>query len=73
MNRIEPTDKTQVRRVVRNAVNDRDAINAILDEALICHVGFIDNRQPFVLPTISLRIADRLYIHGSRSSRMLRC
>ena len=73
MNRIEPTDKTQVRRVARNAVYDREVINAILDEALICHVGIIDNGQPFVIPTIPVRIADRLYLHGSRASRMLRC
>jgi nitroimidazol reductase NimA-like FMN-containing flavoprotein (pyridoxamine 5'-phosphate oxidase superfamily) len=73
MNNIEPTDKTKIRRVPGNAVYDRDVIHAILDEALICHVGFADKGQPFVMPTIPVRIEDRLYIHGSRASRMLRC
>jgi nitroimidazol reductase NimA-like FMN-containing flavoprotein (pyridoxamine 5'-phosphate oxidase superfamily) len=53
-------------------VYDRDKVNAILDEALICHVGFVVNRQPFVIPTIHVRIGDRLYFHGSPASRMLR-
>ena len=73
MTSITPTDQTKIRRVPGNAVYDRNVINAILDEALICHVGFVDHGQPFVIPTIPVRIKDRLYIHGSRASRMLRC
>lgn len=54
------------------AVYDRTAINAILDEGLICHVGFVQDGQPFVIPTIHARIGDRLYLHGSKGSRLLR-
>lgn len=51
---------------------DRATIDAILDEALICHVGFLVDGQPFVIPTIHARDGDVLYIHGSPASRMLR-
>jgi nitroimidazol reductase NimA-like FMN-containing flavoprotein (pyridoxamine 5'-phosphate oxidase superfamily) len=53
-------------------VYDRKAINAILDEGLVCHLGFTLDTQPYVLPTIYAREADRLLIHGSAASRMLR-
>jgi nitroimidazol reductase NimA-like FMN-containing flavoprotein (pyridoxamine 5'-phosphate oxidase superfamily) len=51
---------------------DRSVINAILDEALICHAGFVVDGQPFVIPTIHTRVGDALYVHGSAASRMLR-
>jgi nitroimidazol reductase NimA-like FMN-containing flavoprotein (pyridoxamine 5'-phosphate oxidase superfamily) len=51
---------------------DRDTINAIVDEALICHVGFSADGQPYVIPTTHARIDDQLYIHGSVGSRMLK-
>ena len=51
---------------------DRATIDAILDEALICHLGFVVRGQPFVIPTIHARDGDVLYIHGSPGSRMLR-
>jgi nitroimidazol reductase NimA-like FMN-containing flavoprotein (pyridoxamine 5'-phosphate oxidase superfamily) len=47
-------------------------VYAILDEALFCHVGFIVDGQPYVMPTIHARVGDRLYLHGSKGSRMLR-
>jgi nitroimidazol reductase NimA-like FMN-containing flavoprotein (pyridoxamine 5'-phosphate oxidase superfamily) len=47
-------------------------IDAILDEALFCHVGFLGDGQPFVIPTIHARVGDRLYLHGSPASRLLR-
>jgi uncharacterized protein len=53
-------------------VYDRAVIDAILDEALICHVGFVHDGHPFVIPTIHMRDGDRLYLHGSPASRMLR-
>jgi nitroimidazol reductase NimA-like FMN-containing flavoprotein (pyridoxamine 5'-phosphate oxidase superfamily) len=53
-------------------VYDRATIDAILDEALICHLGFVLDGQPFVIPTIHARDGDVLYIHGSPGSRMLR-
>lgn len=51
---------------------DRGTIDAILDEALICHVGFVYEGQPYVIPTIHAREGDTLYLHGSPGSRMLR-
>jgi nitroimidazol reductase NimA-like FMN-containing flavoprotein (pyridoxamine 5'-phosphate oxidase superfamily) len=50
---------------------ERATVNAILDEALICHVGFVVDGQPFVLPTTHARIDERLYLHGAASNRML--
>src|SRR5437016_7639079 len=66
------TPRTTVRRLAARAVYDRQAIYAILDEALICHLGFAVDGQPFVIPTIHARIGDTLYFHGSAASRMLR-
>jgi len=67
-----PTDRTRVRRLPSRGVYDRAAINAILDEALVCHVGFVDDGQPFVVPMLHARVGDRLYIHGSVASRAFR-
>lgn len=69
---LEATERTTVRRVAKNAVYDRDAINVILDEGLVCHVGFVDDGQPYVLPMLYARDGDRLYVHGSVSSRLLK-
>lgn len=65
------SDRTRVRRVPKRGVYERSAIDAILDEALICHVGFVHGAQPFVIPTIHWRIGDELFIHGSAVSRMI--
>jgi uncharacterized protein len=65
------TARTRVKRLPKRASYDRAAINAILDTALVCHVGFALGGQPYVIPTLHVRIADRLYIHGSAASRML--
>jgi uncharacterized protein len=66
--------RTRVVRESQLAVYDRDAINHILDEAFLCHVGFAVNSesQPYVIPTSYGRVGDTLYIHGSAASRMLR-
>jgi len=53
-------------------VYDRAQIDAILDEALVCHVGFVHDGQPFVIPTLHARVGDVVYVHGSSASRMLR-
>src|SRR5438477_1063228 len=66
------TDRTTVRRLPQRAAYDRDALYAILDEALICHVGFVVDGRPVVIPTIHWREGDTLYFHGSAASRMLR-
>jgi uncharacterized protein len=61
-----------VRRLPERAAYDRSVIDAILDEALTCHVGFVEGGQPYVIPTIHARDGDHLYLHGSAASRMLR-
>jgi nitroimidazol reductase NimA-like FMN-containing flavoprotein (pyridoxamine 5'-phosphate oxidase superfamily) len=67
-----PTPRTRVVREPQRAVYDRDAVNQILDEGLLCHVGFVADGQPYVIPTSYGREGDDLYIHGSVASRMLR-
>jgi uncharacterized protein len=67
-----PTPRTRVVREPQRAVYDRDTVNQILDEAFLCHVGFVADGQPFVIPTSYGRNGDVLYIHGSVASRMLR-
>jgi nitroimidazol reductase NimA-like FMN-containing flavoprotein (pyridoxamine 5'-phosphate oxidase superfamily) len=67
-----PSTRTEVKRHPERGAYDRATIDAILDEALICHVGFAIDGQPFVIPTIHARDRDVLYIHGSPGSRMLR-
>jgi len=67
-----PTDRTRVRRIPEKANYDRATVDAILDEALICHVGFVEDGAPFVIPTLHARVGDTLYFHGSPASRMLR-
>ena len=67
-----PTPRTRVTREPERAVYDRAAAYKILDEGFICHVGFIVDGQPFVIPTSYGRKEDNLYIHGSAASRMLR-
>jgi nitroimidazol reductase NimA-like FMN-containing flavoprotein (pyridoxamine 5'-phosphate oxidase superfamily) len=67
-----PTDRTRVRRVPQRGVYDRETIHGILDEALISHLGFVHDGAPVVIPTLHARLGDRLYLHGSAASRMLR-
>ena len=67
-----PTQRTRVVREPQRAVYDRAAAYKILDEGFICHVGFVVDGQPFVIPTGYGRSGDNLYIHGSAASRMLR-
>ena len=69
---IPVTDRTKVRRLAKRGSYDRETIHAILDEALVCHVGFVVDGAPVVIPTIHWREGDRLYLHGSAASRMLR-
>jgi uncharacterized protein len=66
------TRRTTVVRSRERGRYDRETINAIVDEALICHVGFSVDGQPYVIPTIHVRIGDDLFIHGSVGSRMLK-
>jgi len=61
-----------VRRHPERGAYDAETIHAILDEGFLCHVGFVDDAQPFVIPTLYARAGDTLYLHGSPLSRMLR-
>jgi hypothetical protein len=69
---IPATDSTRVVREPQRAVYDRQTIYAILDEGMVCHVGFAVEAQPFVIPTMYARVGDCIYFHGSAASRMLR-
>ena len=69
---MSPTPRTTVRRLPDRARYDRVTIHAILDEGLVCHVGFVDEGQPFVIPSAYARMGDRLVLHGSAASRMLK-
>ncbi|HEY3928197.1 MAG TPA: pyridoxamine 5'-phosphate oxidase family protein [Candidatus Koribacter sp.] len=66
------TERTTVRREPHRGVYDRDTIYAILDAGFVCHIGFVHEGHPFVIPTSYWRIDDHLYVHGSTASRMLR-
>jgi nitroimidazol reductase NimA-like FMN-containing flavoprotein (pyridoxamine 5'-phosphate oxidase superfamily) len=71
MDELPQTERTTLRRLPKRGVYDRDLIHAILDEGLICHLGFVVASQPFVIPTIHVRVGQKLYVHGSPASRML--
>jgi uncharacterized protein len=66
------TDRTKLKRLPKRGHFDRETVYSILDEGFICHVGFTVDGQPFVIPTGYARAGDKLYIHGSQASRMLR-
>lgn len=72
MQPFNPTDRTQVRRLPERGKYDRETVYSILDEASICHVGFVAEGRPVVIPTLFGRDGDRIYIHGSAASRMLK-
>ncbi|HEV8589145.1 MAG TPA: pyridoxamine 5'-phosphate oxidase family protein [Pyrinomonadaceae bacterium] len=72
MNQISQTARTTLKRLPKRGSFDRGVINAILDEGFVCHVGFVMDGKPFVIPTGYARVDDRLIIHGSQASRMLR-
>jgi uncharacterized protein len=72
MNTYTPTQRTKVRRLSKRAVYDKAQVHAILDEGFLCHVGFTQESQPFVIPTLYARSGETLYMHGSGASRMLK-
>ena len=67
-----PSERTRVRRNPRRGVYDLAAIEAILDEALVAHLGFAHGSQVYVVPTLQARIGGDVYVHGSAASRTLR-
>ena len=72
MSTLTVTPRTRLVRRADRGSFDRPTVHAILDEALICHIGFEVDGQPYVLPTVHVRIEEQLYVHGSVGSRMLR-
>src|SRR5437868_15493432 len=66
------TERTRVRRHPERAHYDCDTVRAILDAALMCHVGYVIDGKPYVTPTLFWLYGERLYWHGSSASRMLR-
>ena len=69
---MRPDKRIRVKREPHRGRYDRETIDAILDEALICHLGFDIDGQPYVIPTLHARVGDNVYVHGSAASRMLR-
>ncbi len=72
MSQFTPTPRTQVRRLADRGRYDSETVHQILDEGFLCHVGFVLDGQPFVIPTGYARVDDAVYIHGSAASRMLK-
>lgn len=72
MSEFARTTLNQVRRHPDRARYDRDAVYAIVDEALVCYVGFVQDGQPYVIPTHHARLDDVLYLHGAPASRLLK-
>ena len=68
--RYRPTERTRVWRLPERAAYDRATVHAILDEGFVCHVGFVVDGQPYVIPTGYARAGDTLYLHGSTGSRL---
>jgi len=69
---LTPTERTRVVREPQRGVYDRETIHTILDEGLVCHIGFSMDGQPYVIPTLYGRVGEAVYFHGSAASRMLR-
>jgi nitroimidazol reductase NimA-like FMN-containing flavoprotein (pyridoxamine 5'-phosphate oxidase superfamily) len=67
-----PTDRTTPTRLRERVGYDRAAVHAVLDEATVCHVGFVVDGRPVVLPQLHVRVGDDLYLHGSTGARALR-
>ena len=71
MDELSRTDRSTLRRLPQRGVYDLATVHSILDEGLICHVGFVVDGQPYVIPTIHVRVGEELFFHGSPASRML--
>lgn len=71
MSSLDPTPATRLRRRPERGSYDRDTIHAVIDEALVCHVGFVHDGHPFVMPTAHVRVGESVYLHGALRGRML--
>lgn len=67
-----PTERTQVKRLSKRGVYDKEQVHAILDEGFVCHVGFVLDGQSFVIPTAYARSGEQIYIHGAPASRLMK-
>ena len=72
MTKSTKTSKTRIQRLPERGHYDRDTIYQILDEALICHVGFVQDGQPFVIPINFARMGNAIVLHGAKASRLLK-
>src|ERR1700686_629200 len=72
MSEFNATDRTKVRRHPERGTYHRETIYRILDEAFVCHLGFIADALPFVVPTNYVRVGDKLFLHGSIASRLMK-
>lgn len=72
MSELIQTERTRLRRLPQRGSYERQTVYDILDEGFVCHVGFVSDGQPFVIPTAYGRAGDQLFIHGARGSRMLK-
>ncbi len=72
MTKFTKTARTRINRLPKRGHYDRETIYQILDEALICHVGFVENGQPFVIPINFARVDDTIILHGAKASRLLK-
>ena len=72
MSEFAVTDRTKVRRKADRGRYDRETIYRILDEAIVCAVGFVADGMPFVVPTNYVRVGDNLFLHGSPASRLMK-
>ncbi len=70
MDDFSPTARTTLKRLPKRGSFERETVYGILDEGFVCHVGFVVEGQPFVIPTAYGRRGDVLYVHGARASRM---
>lgn len=72
MAKLGETERTRIRRAPTRAVKETTALYEIIDESYMCHVGFVVDGSPIVIPTLGWRVDDEVYFHGSRGSRMLK-
>lgn len=72
MTHFAKTSKNRIKRLPKRGHYDRETIYRILDEALICHVGFVENGQPYVIPINFARVEDTIVLHGAKASRLLK-
>src|ERR671922_1620989 len=72
MTQFSKTKKNRIKRLPKRGYYDRETVYRILDEALICHVGFVEGGQPYVIPTNFARVADTIVMHGAKASRLLK-